>query len=96
MSSRNLSVHPRPQRLSALLQGLVAVDGDNDPEIAGLETDSRRVVPGDLFFACAGGRTHGAEYIDAAVRAGARALCSTSRMRASARRRRTASRPGCP
>ncbi|MCC6302423.1 MAG: UDP-N-acetylmuramoyl-L-alanyl-D-glutamate--2,6-diaminopimelate ligase [Gammaproteobacteria bacterium] len=74
MSSRNLSVHPRPQRLSALLQGLVAVDGDNDPEIAGLETDSRRVVPGDLFFACAGGRTHGAEYIDDAVRAGARAV----------------------
>ncbi|MCC6207758.1 MAG: UDP-N-acetylmuramoyl-L-alanyl-D-glutamate--2,6-diaminopimelate ligase [Gammaproteobacteria bacterium] len=74
MSVRNLAVNPRPQRLSTLLQGLVAVDAGNDPEIAGLETDSRRIVPGDLFLACSGGRTHGAEYIDAAVRAGARAV----------------------
>ncbi|MBK9132257.1 MAG: UDP-N-acetylmuramoyl-L-alanyl-D-glutamate--2,6-diaminopimelate ligase [Gammaproteobacteria bacterium] len=74
MPGRNLAVNPRPQRLSTLLQGLVAVDAGNDPEIAGLETDSRRVLPGDLFLACAGGHAHGAEYIDAAVRAGARAV----------------------
>jgi UDP-N-acetylmuramoyl-L-alanyl-D-glutamate--2,6-diaminopimelate ligase len=74
MSLPSLSAHARPQRLSALLQGLATVGGDDDREIAGLETDSRRVVPGDLFLACAGTRTHGARYIDDAVRAGASAI----------------------
>lgn len=74
MSAQGLAAARKPQWLSSLLQGFAAVDADSDREIAGLETDSRRVVPGDLFLACAGQRAHGADYIDDAVRAGASAV----------------------
>jgi UDP-N-acetylmuramoyl-L-alanyl-D-glutamate--2,6-diaminopimelate ligase len=74
MSPQPRPAHVKPQRLSALLQGFAAVAADADREISGIETDSRRVARGDLFLACAGTRTHGAGYIDDAVRAGAVAV----------------------
>src|SRR5581483_1236924 len=43
-------------------------------DVSGLAMDSRRVKPGDLFFALAGARTDGARFIDAAVAAGAVAV----------------------
>jgi UDP-N-acetylmuramoyl-L-alanyl-D-glutamate--2,6-diaminopimelate ligase len=43
-------------------------------EVSGLAVDSRRVEPGDLFFALAGNKTDGARFIDAAVTSGAVAV----------------------
>src|SRR5262249_2218288 len=54
-------------RLGTLLDGLgaVAVEGSADIEVTGVAADSRRVRPGDVFFALAGqatdGRRHAAE-----------------------------------
>ena len=42
--------------------------------ITGLTLDSRKVSVGDLFIACAGTQQHGAEFIPAAVKAGAVAI----------------------
>ncbi len=53
---------------------VVAVRGDLDRPISGLTMDSRRVVPGNLFFALPGLRTDGAAYIDEAINRGAVAV----------------------
>ena len=47
-----------------------------DVEITGLTADSRRVRPGDLFVAVPGTRTDGAEFVPAALAAGAAAVCA--------------------
>lgn len=66
---------PAPvRRLSRLLSGLVSVPRSADREIGGLSADSRRVSPGDLFLACAGATTHGADFIEDAINAGAAAV----------------------
>ena len=57
----------------------LAVKGTLDRPISGLAIDSRRVVPGTLFFALPGQRADGASYIDEAVSRGAVAVV-TSRM----------------
>jgi UDP-N-acetylmuramoyl-tripeptide--D-alanyl-D-alanine ligase len=46
---------------------------DCDATVTGVAIDSRRVVPGDLFVALAGARTHGAAFLPAAAAAGAAA-----------------------
>lgn len=69
-----VTYHPRPQRLSRLLSGLVQVDAANDPCISGLALDSRQVAPGDLFFARAGQRTHGLRHMAEAIDRGAAAV----------------------
>jgi UDP-N-acetylmuramoyl-L-alanyl-D-glutamate--2,6-diaminopimelate ligase len=51
----------------------------DDPEIYGVEYDSRRVRPGYLFVAMRGESTDGNRYIDAAIEAGAVAVVSDSR-----------------
>ncbi|MCC6416238.1 MAG: UDP-N-acetylmuramoyl-L-alanyl-D-glutamate--2,6-diaminopimelate ligase [Opitutaceae bacterium] len=51
-----------------------AVKGSLDRPISGLVMDSRRVVPGTLFFALPGRRTDGAGYVDEAVARGAVAV----------------------
>jgi UDP-N-acetylmuramoyl-L-alanyl-D-glutamate--2,6-diaminopimelate ligase len=43
-------------------------------EVTGLTLNSRQVEPGDLYAALPGSRVHGAEFADAAVRAGAVAV----------------------
>ena len=53
---------------------ILAVKGPLDRPISGLAIDSRRVVPGTLFFALPGTRTDGANFIDEAVSRGAVAV----------------------
>jgi UDP-N-acetylmuramoyl-L-alanyl-D-glutamate--2,6-diaminopimelate ligase len=53
---------------------IVAVKGTLDRPISGLVIDSRRVVPGTLFFALPGLRADGATFIDEAVSRGAVAI----------------------
>jgi UDP-N-acetylmuramoyl-L-alanyl-D-glutamate--2,6-diaminopimelate ligase len=56
---------------------IIAVKGPLDRPISGLMLDSRRVVPGTLFFALPGLRADGASYIDEAVSRGAVAIVTT-------------------
>ncbi|MCP4994704.1 MAG: UDP-N-acetylmuramoyl-L-alanyl-D-glutamate--2,6-diaminopimelate ligase [Gammaproteobacteria bacterium] len=60
--------------LSELLAGIVEVRQADDCRIAALSLDSRAVKPGGLFLACAGGTSHGLEYIDQAIGRGAVAI----------------------
>ena len=48
--------------------------GDLDRPISGLAMDSRRVMPGNLFFALPGRRTDGNSFIDEAIQRGAVAI----------------------
>ena len=59
-----------------LLDGAEYVAQQGDPEIAGLDYDSRRVKPGWCFVAMHGGSTDGNQYIDVALQAGAVAIVS--------------------
>ncbi len=52
----------------------VAVKGGLERPISGLAIDSRRVVPGNVFFAIPGLRANGVSYIDEAVSRGAVAI----------------------
>jgi UDP-N-acetylmuramoyl-L-alanyl-D-glutamate--2,6-diaminopimelate ligase len=60
-------------RLSWLLEDLVALTVP-PLEIVDLALDSREVRPGSLFFALAGGRRHGLEFLEQAVQRGASAV----------------------
>lgn len=53
---------------------VVAVRGTLDRPISGLVMDSRRVAPGQVFFALAGQRADGAQFVDEAVNRGAVAV----------------------
>ncbi len=53
---------------------LVTVKGEIDRPISGLAIDSRRVAPGNLFFALPGARADGATFIDEAISRGAVAI----------------------
>lgn len=55
---------------------VIATKGSLDRPISGLAIDSRRVMPGALFFALPGLRTDGANFIDEAVSRGAVAVVS--------------------
>jgi UDP-N-acetylmuramoyl-L-alanyl-D-glutamate--2,6-diaminopimelate ligase len=62
-------------RLSELVRGLpVAGGAGGDPEVTGVEHDSRRVRPGDLFVALPGQRFDGRRFAAAAVASGAVAV----------------------
>jgi len=56
---------------------IIAIKGSLDRPISGLVMDSRRVVPGALFFALPGRRADGATFIDEAVARGAVAVVTT-------------------
>ena len=58
---------------------MIATKGNLDRPISGLVIDSRRVVPGNLFFALPGFRADGASFIDEAMSRGAVAVV-TERM----------------
>lgn len=64
------------RRLSAPVRELGALLRVAAPRCAltGLSLDSRRIVPGALFLACRGTRTHGLEYLDQALANGAAAV----------------------
>jgi UDP-N-acetylmuramoyl-L-alanyl-D-glutamate--2,6-diaminopimelate ligase len=53
---------------------IIAAKGSLDRPITGIALDSRRVVPGNLFFALPGRRSDGASFIDEAVSRGAAAV----------------------
>jgi len=53
---------------------ILAAKGRLDCPISGLVMDSRRVVPGNLFFALPGRRSDGTSYVDEAVSRGASAI----------------------
>ena len=52
----------------------LASKGDLDRPISGLAMDSRRVMPGNLFFALPGRRADGNSFIDEAIQRGAVAI----------------------
>jgi UDP-N-acetylmuramoyl-L-alanyl-D-glutamate--2,6-diaminopimelate ligase len=53
---------------------ILALKGSLERPITGIALDSRRVVPGNLFFALPGRRSDGASFIDEAVSRGAAAV----------------------
>jgi UDP-N-acetylmuramoyl-L-alanyl-D-glutamate--2,6-diaminopimelate ligase len=53
---------------------LVQTIGSTDREIASLQLDSRKVLPGDLFIAVRGNQADGHLYIPTAIAAGAIAI----------------------
>jgi len=55
-------------------EDIVASKGDLDRPISGLAMDSRRVMPGNLFFALPGRRADGNSFIDEAIQRGAVAI----------------------
>ncbi|HVT37286.1 MAG TPA: UDP-N-acetylmuramoyl-L-alanyl-D-glutamate--2,6-diaminopimelate ligase [Nevskiaceae bacterium] len=61
-----------PRSLRKLLAGFGAPAPD--VEVSGIEMDSRRVSPGDLFLACKGGGTHGLAHLEQALERGAAAV----------------------
>jgi UDP-N-acetylmuramoyl-L-alanyl-D-glutamate--2,6-diaminopimelate ligase len=63
-------------RLSMLVEGtdVRPVSGSLDVDVAGIAIDSRRVAPGDVFFALAGTQTDGRRHVADAVSRGARAI----------------------
>lgn len=62
--------------LGELLDGLAPFSSDDGPLITGLSLDSRRVQPGWLFLACAGGRAHGLAFVEEARARGAAAVAA--------------------
>ncbi|HRP06142.1 MAG TPA: Mur ligase domain-containing protein [Opitutaceae bacterium] len=58
-------------------ENVVAVRGTLDRPVSGLAMDSRRVVPGQVFFALAGYRADGAQFVDEAINRGAVAVVTT-------------------
>ena len=63
---------------SELLHGLQVPRGGGDPQILGLDYDSRRVKPGWAFVAMQGEATNGNRYIDSALQNGAVAVVTDS------------------
>lgn len=61
-----------------LLDGAEVLSESGDPEITGVEYDSRRVKPGDAFVAMRGESSDGNQFIDKAVAAGAAAVITDS------------------
>jgi UDP-N-acetylmuramoyl-L-alanyl-D-glutamate--2,6-diaminopimelate ligase len=63
-------------RLGALVAGtdVRPVSGSLDIDVAGVAIDSRRVAPGDVFFALTGRHTDGRRHVADAVARGARAI----------------------
>jgi UDP-N-acetylmuramoyl-L-alanyl-D-glutamate--2,6-diaminopimelate ligase len=63
---------------SELLRGLGVSHSGGDPEISGLDYDSRRVQPGWVFVAMRGESSDGNRYIDVALKHGAVAVVTDS------------------
>jgi UDP-N-acetylmuramoyl-L-alanyl-D-glutamate--2,6-diaminopimelate ligase len=61
-----------------LLDGAEVLARSGNPNVSGLEYDSRRVKPGDVFLAMRGESNDGNKFIDQAIAAGAVAIVSDS------------------
>ena len=70
MSMPAEQLHPE-MTLAKLLQGFSAAPA---LPVHGICSDSRAVQPGDVFLACQGINSHGIDYVDAAIAAGATAI----------------------
>jgi UDP-N-acetylmuramoyl-L-alanyl-D-glutamate--2,6-diaminopimelate ligase len=66
-------------RLGSLVAGtdVRPVTGSLDVDVAGVAIDSRRVAPGDVFFALAGRNTDGRRHVADALARGARAIVAS-------------------
>lgn len=60
------------------LEGAETLSQSGNPEITGVEYDSRRVRPGQVFVAMRGETTDGNRYVEAAIAAGAAAVVTDS------------------
>jgi UDP-N-acetylmuramoyl-L-alanyl-D-glutamate--2,6-diaminopimelate ligase len=65
-------------RFSEILRGVELQSRSGDAEITGVQYDSRKIMPGDLFLAMRGESTDGNRYIDQAIKQGAVAIVSDS------------------
>ncbi len=68
------------KQLSLLLKGIkvIAVEGNTETEVTGVNIDSRKVTEGNLFVAVKGTQTDGHQFIPKAIAQGATAvLCET-------------------
>ena len=68
-----MNLNPR-MNLGELLQGIIEIPAEMQRTINKPCLDSRQIVEGDLFLACAGHTVHGFTHIDAALEAGATAV----------------------
>jgi UDP-N-acetylmuramoyl-L-alanyl-D-glutamate--2,6-diaminopimelate ligase len=67
-------------RIGEILKGIdvVAVNGDTESTVSGIEFDSRNVTSGSLFVAVKGQKSDGHEFIESAAKSGAAAIiCET-------------------
>ena len=67
-----------PMNFLSLLHGAEVLAQSGNPNVSGLEYDSRRIKPGDLFVAMKGESSDGNKFIDKAIAAGAVAVVSDS------------------
>jgi UDP-N-acetylmuramoyl-L-alanyl-D-glutamate--2,6-diaminopimelate ligase len=65
-------------RFSEILRGVELQSRSGDAEITGIQYDSRKINPGNLFLAMRGEATDGNRYIDSAIKQGAVAVVSDS------------------
>jgi UDP-N-acetylmuramoyl-L-alanyl-D-glutamate--2,6-diaminopimelate ligase len=65
-------------KFSEILRGVEPQSRSGDAEITGVQYDSRKIKPGDLFLAMRGESTDGNRYIDSAIKQGAIAVVSDS------------------
>ena len=65
-------------KFQLLLEGAEILSQRGDPDVAGLEYDSRRIKPGYAFVAMKGETTDGNRYIDTAITSGAVAIVTDS------------------
>lgn len=61
-----------------LLDGAEVLSQSGNPDVSGVEYDSRRVMPGSLFLAMRGETSDGNRFIDSAIRSGAVAVVTDS------------------
>jgi UDP-N-acetylmuramoyl-L-alanyl-D-glutamate--2,6-diaminopimelate ligase len=72
------ALESNPMNFLSLLYGAEVLDQSGNPDISGLEYDSRRIKPGDLFVAIKGESSDGNRFIDRAIAAGAVAVVTDS------------------
>lgn len=71
---------------SSLAKSLMEFDSkifNQQVVISGVSINAQKVVPGDLFIACAGANTHGISYLEQAISNGAVAVLSDKKIEAS-------------
>jgi UDP-N-acetylmuramoyl-L-alanyl-D-glutamate--2,6-diaminopimelate ligase len=65
-------------KFSEILRGVETKSRSGEAEVSGVQYDSRKVAPGDVFVAMGGESTDGNRYIDVAVKKGAVAVVTDS------------------